>query len=1327
MSVGSTLTYSVTATNHGPNTAHAVRVSLPVADTLTFVASTPAGSCSGPPADTAGTISCTLGDLASGVSTSIQIATRPTVAGSLAVTLTVSSDETDTNTTNNAAAVSIDVTLAQVVIEVTEIITVTDASVVLPAAMVTVSETITVTDASNVVPAVMVNIDETIHVADDVPAMATTADLAITAIATPTTVDTGSTVRYTATVTNNGPATGTGVTISMPVTAGFTVNSFSFPSGTCTVPLVGVAGTIACTASTPTPLGGQHTLTADVTSTNPGPLAITFRASGVPADPTPANNEAAVTVTVRPATDLAIVVVPSRTLLSVGESLIYTVTVTNNGPLTATGVSFSMPAPTNFSIDQINLPPLTCIFNIFFGSVSCGLANIAPGGSMQFTVAATASAGPTATGTFHAASAESDTAPANNSVTVPVNVNRPPTVNAGPDRSVAVATNPGPVHLTGSATDPDGDAIQLARWLENGVLLGTSLDLLVNLPFGVHTITLEVIDARSGVGTDTVTIAVGPTVLNPPASAAAESTGAGQVSVSWAAVPGSTEYRVFRDADPVTVVQTGTGDVLTSNARLVATVTGTSWIDTGLPPLVRQFYAVIAANGAIVSRPRPATVVIVQAQPNAAIFGFADTHNHQFANLGFGRSVISGSAFSPAGEADALHWCDREHGQGGVGDVVGHFLTGSLGHDVLGFDPSSTSEFTGWPRFDRPTHQQVYYEWLHRAFEGGQRLLVVHALSNEVLCRLGDPDAQFSCDDMANVDAQLMAAKGLEAYIDSKSGGPGKGWYRIAYSGSEARHIINSGKMAVILGIEVDELFGCGLNTPCTREFVRERLDHYYGIGVRHLFPVAHFDNAFGSAAIYNPLFNFANYTVGGSYFGVRECASEGYQYTSRAQVETAIWTTLQLLLNPFSPVPAVPDPPFAADCNSRPLTDLGEFLVREMMARRMIIDIDHMSALSANRVLTIAESVDYPAVSSGHSSPISVAMGDRASEGAKTTAQLARIGALGGLSSTILYQGNRATAGDPHGTLQHPSGAVLNDCGNSSKTFAQAYMATVDALGGPGTASVGLGSDFNGLTKQAVPRFGARTCEGDPQPGNQTNRVVYPFNIFAPTGVSAGRLQKAEAPARKINSPQVEPWDYNDDGMAHAGMLPDFIEDLRRVGVSDAYLQPLFRSAEAYVRMWERAEEIDTPPVVIPPEGITIQASESGGARPNVRTELAAFLAGGVAFDNSQGPTTRLTPRIGNPLADVAADTLFLLGTTAVTFRFSDAAGNIGTATSTVTVVPFAGGTIVGLGAGTEYQRGELAEARSSRCSFSSPMSSRRATWRQRSSAILRRRRPVS
>jgi len=40
-----------------------------------------------------------------------------------------------------------------------------------------------------------------------------------------------------------------------------------------------------------------------------------------------------------------------------------------------------------------------------------------------------------------------------------------------------------------------------------------------------------------------------------------------------------------------------------------------------------------------------------------------------------------------------------------------------------------------------------------------------------------------------------------------------------------------------------------------------------------------------------------------------------------------------------------------------------------------------------------------------------------------------------------------------------------------------------------------------------------------------------------------------------------------------HIGMLPELIEDVRRDGVSDADLEPLFRSAEAYIRMWEKAE----------------------------------------------------------------------------------------------------------------------------------------------------------
>ena len=37
--------------------------------------------------------------------------------------------------------------------------------------------------------------------------------------------------------------------------------------------------------------------------------------------------------------------------------------------------------------------------------------------------------------------------------------------------------------------------------------------------------------------------------------------------------------------------------------------------------------------------------------------------------------------------------------------------------------------------------------------------------------------------------------------------------------------------------------------------------------------------------------------------------------------------------------------------------------------------------------------------------------------------------------------------------------------------------------------------------------------------------------------------------------------------------MLPDFIEDRKKIGVDDGHLEPLIRSAEAYVSLWERAE----------------------------------------------------------------------------------------------------------------------------------------------------------
>ena len=50
--------------------------------------------------------------------------------------------------------------------------------------------------------------------------------------------------------------------------------------------------------------------------------------------------------------------------------------------------------------------------------------------------------------------------------------------------------------------------------------------------------------------------------------------------------------------------------------------------------------------------------------------------------------------------------------------------------------------------------------------------------------------------------------------------------------------------------------------------------------------------------------------------------------------------------------------------------------------------------------------------------------------------------------------------------------------------------------------------------------------------------------------------------------------YDINLDGMAHYGLLPDFLQDLRNDGLTAEDLAPLFRSAYDYVQMWGTCEE---------------------------------------------------------------------------------------------------------------------------------------------------------
>ena len=109
------------------------------------------------------------------------------------------------------------------------------------------------------------------------------------------------------------------------------------------------------------------------------------------------------------------------------------------------------------------------------------------------------------------------------------------------------------------------------------------------------------------------------------------------------------------------------------------------------------------------------------------------------------------------------------------------------------------------------------------------------------------------------------------------------------------------------------------------------------------------------------------------------------------------------------------------------------------------------------------------------------------------------------------------------------------------------------------------------------------------------------------------------------------------------------------------------------------------TAPAVTAPAQITVAATQAEGARGNVvgstaSQSLQAYLNGGGAIDSGDAAPARQATQalIDAALLDVTVDTLFPVGTTEVTFRFRDARGNVGTASSFVTVTPPIGGIVV-------------------------------------------------
>lgn len=555
------------------------------------------------------------------------------------------------------------------------------------------------------------------------------------------------------------------------------------------------------------------------------------------------------------------------------------------------------------------------------------------------------------------------------------------------------------------------------------------------------------------------------------------------------------------------------------------------------------------------------------------IYGYVDAHAHISAYEFIGGRINYGDPFHKFGVDHALADCQENHGPQGLTGLVEAVTTDPEPHVTQGWP-----NFEYWPRRGSKQHHQSYYKWMERAWLNGQKILVNHLVHNEILCQL-NPQKQNDCDAMPAILLQAEKMHDMQDYIDAQYGGPGEGWFQIVTSSAQAREVIANGKMAVILGVEMSKVLNCGEFqgvAQCTEAEIKDRLDQLQapGVDVASIFPVHKFDNAFGghlpdlgnpagiSGVLYAGNLHETGHPVeyetcpeapyhgneteqgGADYLAFPENPSPSQESFEKLGLIEQLLFSLDFLGKAFPESPeelAALDPrgPTDQHCNTRGLTPLGEFLVKELMARNMMIELDHISRKAAARVLEITQN----AIGDGQHYPTVNSHGGWSHHNTRN-----RIAEQGGFST-------------PFGSDRS---GLYNNLINYGNSYPDQYK--VGPFGG-----VGMSSDVNGIASLA----GNGGVDGD-----------LPTTFNSLDGQVTFGLQKT---GDKVFSLHEE----GRKGVSHYGLYADQVADMifwanriiadpednriTQAGLKQA-LGNLYSSAEAYLRMWERAEAYQAP-----------------------------------------------------------------------------------------------------------------------------------------------------
>jgi len=447
-------------------------------------------------------------------------------------------------------------------------------------------------------------------------------------------------------------------------------------------------------------------------------------------------------------------------------------------------------------------------------------------------------------------------------------------------------------------------------------------------------------------------------------------------------------------------------------------------------------------------------------------------------------------------------------------------------------------DFAAWPRWDGLVHQKMWVEWLRRAHEHGSlRVLVGLAVNSRTLAQLLGADPPF--DDRATADLQIRAMKQL---ADAHA------WIEVATSTRALREIVSRGQLALVLGVELDDLGGFLHGPNPTAQTVSEEVDRLWQLGVRYVFPVHLIDNAFGGTALYEPMFETSNLVENSRFFETACSAPEDridfvYEPIQFTTVQRAAmflrfcnWRGDCGYRTPATrSLPRCPGG--TGHVNPKGLTALGRHLLEDLMRRGMLIDVDHLSQAGIDDALDVAQTFGAPGVSyplnAGHNGVRGNA-GRSATERNLSPRQVRELAETGGVFG-------------------------VGSAGSSVATFVDDFSQLARLAGS--NRGLALGTDSNGLEPTPPPPCASHEPE-----------------------CRATRYRDFYTPAFPRSQTGNRTWDYPTEGVAHYGLFADFLRDVARyeppantpntLGGREVSAR-LLLSAERFAQMWERAEAV--------------------------------------------------------------------------------------------------------------------------------------------------------